>query len=199
MRLFVEASLDDVALDAVWEASRALRDRPGFPASSVRWVKREALHLTLRFLGEVDTDHGHDHHERDHVDNVEHALAALSGVGSISLQIESLTAFGGRRPRVIALVPRRGAPLDRLVETRARLDDALELVGFAREQRPVRPHLTLGRVRRQAGAAERSAIRLAIDDAPPLQIAATVRSVALVQSTLTADGPHYRRLARVEL
>ena len=194
MRLFVEASLDDAALDAAWEASRALRDRPGFPASSVRWVKREALHLTLRFLGEVDTDHEHDH-----VDNVEHALAALSGVGSIPLQIEALIAFGGRRPRVIALVPRRGAPLDRLVETRAQLDDALELVGFAREQRPIRPHLTLGRVRRQAGAAERSAIRLAIDDALPLQIAATVRSVALVHSTLTADGPHYRRLARVEL
>ena len=194
MRLFVEASLDDAALDAAWEASRALRDRPGFPASSVRWVKREALHLTLRFLGEVDSDHEHDH-----VDNVEHALAALSGVGSIPLQIEALIAFGGRRPRVIALVPRRGAPLDRLVETRAQLDVALELVGFAREERPIRPHLTLGRVRRQAGAAERSAIRLAIDDALPLQIAATVRSVALVQSTLTADGPHYRRLARVEL
>ena len=194
MRLFVEASLDDATLDVAWEISRALRDRPGFPASSVRWVKRDALHLTLRFLGEVDTDR-----EPDHVENVERALAALAGVGSIPLQIAALTAFGGRRPRVIALDLRHGPALDRLVEARAQLDDALELVGVAAEQRPFRPHLTLGRVRRQAGAAEQSAIRLAIDAGPPLQIAATVRSVALVQSTLTADGPQYRRLARVEL
>ena len=193
MRLFIEASLDPETLDAAWDASLALRQRPGFPAASVRWVKREALHLTLCFLGEVDTGH---------VDDVDNALQALSGAGAMTLCFTALTSFGGRRPRVIALGLQRGAAADRLAELRIRLDAALaslESAGIAGDQRPFHPHLTLARVRRQATSAELAAISLAIGAAPPLQIAAHVGSAALVESTLTADGPRYRRLTRAEL
>ena len=51
MRLFVESVLEPLALDEVWSVGQQMRGEPGFPHGAVRWVKREAMHLTLRFLG----------------------------------------------------------------------------------------------------------------------------------------------------
>ncbi len=190
MRLFVEATLEASALDAVWQVGRAMSDDASFPSHAVRWVKRDATHLTLRFLGEVAEGRSQD---------VIEAMSALDGCGRFSLRLDLVGAFGGRRPRVIWVGLAEDQGLEQLRGTRRRLDEALDSVGFAAEAGPFRPHLTLGRVRRQASRTELASIRTAVDTAPTLNIVSAVARVALVESTLFKDGPRYQRLAVTEL
>ena len=190
MRLFIEAELEASTLDAVWSVGERMQSAPGFPADAVRWVKREAMHLTLRFLGELD---------EDRLPEVRGALAELEGCGRFDLRIVAVGAFGGRRPRVVWVGFARDHGEAELCGLRRRLDDALAGLGFETERGAYRPHLTLGRVRRQAAGDDQAAIRAAVEAAPPLDIAASVSRVTLVESTLLTDGPRYRRLATAEL
>lgn len=190
MRLFIEASLDDAALDAAWAAGRALTQAGSVPERSVRWVKRSAFHLTLRFLGEI---------EEDRVPEIVEALGELEGSGRFELSLNRIGCFGGRRPRVIWVGVAPGQGLDRLSALRGELDLALGAAGIGNEQEAFRPHLTLGRVRRQASRTDRAQIRESVDRAEALDIDAVVERVALVHSTLLTDGPRYRRLALADL
>jgi len=190
MRMFVEASLERSALDEVWSVGRRLAADPAFPERSVRWVKREALHLTLRFLGEV---------EPELLSAVTGALAELAGSGRFELTLSALGTFGGRRPRVVQVGFAENNGFERLQRLRCQLDGALSVVGFESERGPYRPHLTLGRVRRQATREDLAAIREAVDAASALQITSSVDRLALVESTLLTSGPRYRRVAMAEL
>ena len=188
MRLFVEAGLDAAALDAVWQASQRLKTSLGEDSDVVRWVKRDALHLTLRFLGEV---------EPERVDDLATALSELDGFAPIPLRLNGLGTFGGSRTSVIWAALARDDGYERLVKLRIALDAALAPAGFEPESGAYRPHLTLGRARRRATRHQRAAIRDAAADAA-LERFASVERVALVESTLTPQGPRYRRLAVVE-
>ena len=190
MRLFVEAVLDASALDKVWSAGDQIRRRPAFPEAALRWVKREAMHLTLRFLGELG---------EERLPDLAAALVELQNCGRFELRMVELGSFGGRRPRVVWVGFARDDGFDRLQTLRQCLDEALVGAGFETQRSAFRPHLTLGRVRRQATKRELAAIRSAIDAAPSLDITTAVEGVALVESTLLKDGPRYRRLAIVEL
>ena len=190
MRLFIEAALESSALDEIWSVGERMRSTPGFPAGSVRWVKREAMHLTLRFLGEVD---------EDQLPEISGALRELAGHGRFRLRINEVGSFGGRRPRVIWVGFAHDDGYGELGGLRGRLDDALAEIGFEQERVAYRPHLTLGRVRRQATREDQAAIRAAVEAAAPLEITTSVVGVALVESTLLKHGPRYRRLAITEL
>ncbi len=190
MRLFIEAGVDESALDVAWQVGQTMKRDPLFPGPTMRWVKRDAMHLTLRFLGEV---------EPGRLDGVIEAMRALAGSGHFRVRFDRVGAFGGRRPRVIWVGLAEDEGLEQLRGIRGRLDEALESIGFAAETGPFRPHLTLGRVRRQASRTELASIRTAVDTAPTLNIVSAVARVALVESTLLADGPRYRRLAVTEL
>lgn len=190
LRLFVEAVLQQSTLDDAWSVGRRMAADPAFPDRSVRWVKRDALHLTLRFLGDVEPDRLRD---------VEGALAELAGSGQIELSLSAVGTFGGRRPRVVHVRFAEDAGFDRLQRLRRQLDGALSAAGIEAEPGVYRPHLTLGRVRRQATREELAAIRDAVDAAPALHITSSVDRVAVVESTLLRDGPRYRRVAFAEL
>lgn len=190
MRLFVEAVLEERALTAVWSAGERMRQSDECPERAIRWVKREAMHLTLRFLGEL---------ESEQASVVGDALRDLEGGGPLTLQLDSLGTFGGRRPRVLWVGIANDAGLRRLAELRVGLDQALTSRGIAPEHAAFRPHLTLGRVRRQATPDERALIRRSVESAAVIDISARVERVALVESTLFTDGPRYRRLTSVEL
>lgn len=189
MRLFIEAQLDADSLRVASLAAERLRLQPFCPNRALRWVKPSAMHLTLRFLGEVPPDDA---------EQISSAIQALQCRGTVALQLGQVGAFGGNRPRVLWIgVDEVGT--QRLQHLRAQLDDALLTVGLNPEPSSYRPHLTLARVRRQASNADLKGVRELIRQASPLQRSATVDRVALVKSTLSPTGPHYQRLSRVEL
>lgn len=164
--------------------------------AEVKWVEPGNLHLTLKFLGEVDPGATAD------------IIKALEGVCAgqppLALSATGCGAFpGARSPRVVWLgLNGEVAALARLAQA---VQAALEPLGFPAEKRPFLPHLTLGRVRSprrgRGGQAPsiaplgRALAALATATGPSF----LARQVTLMKSTLTRSGPIYEPLHRVTL
>lgn len=179
-RLFIAVPLPEPVREVVEGAHDELR-RHDWP---VKWVDPALAHITLKFLG--DTKPGS-------VAAIERALERVAtGSVAASAASGSLGAFPGlHRPRVIWL----GLDGDTtpMIEMARDVDDALEPLGFDREQRPFRPHITLGRVRRNTpppADVEQMAGQL---DTPGCTV--SFDRLRLVRSVLGNDGPAYTTLA----
>lgn len=148
--------------------------------ADIRWVQPGGLHLTLKFLGEID---------EARASRVKTILADVAGHHALfPLRLEGTGAFPGERnPRVLWV----GFAADpELLALQGELDTALEGEGFARENRAFKPHLTLGRVKGP------SRIRDAMFELGKHRLEAfggqTVRKVALFESRLRPEGAEYR-------
>jgi len=104
----------------------------------VKWVRSDSIHLTLKFLGSVD---------EAMVGAINDAAAGCArGVGEIELSVGGVGAFPDmRRPRVVWVG--LAGQIQRLESVAAALEEACFSLGFPKEGRAFRPHLTLGRVR----------------------------------------------------
>ncbi len=182
-RLFIAAELPpDVKAALVAAQERLRRDNP-----PVKWVAPEAMHLTLRFLGETDTELA---------PRLGAGLrAALEGWRAISLHLTSAGAFpNDRRPSVLWVGV--GGALAALGALHAAVESAVAALGFPRESRPFRAHLTLGRVRREVSAAQQQLLGAALRALPAFAPTAwTVDRVVLVRSQLDRGGPIYTKIA----
>jgi 2'-5' RNA ligase len=155
----------------------------------VRWVAAENVHLTLKFLGEVD---------EGLVPTVEEALAAAAGAARpFALALQGGGCFPNERsPRVIWVGVGEGS--DEASRLAGEVERALKLLGFAPEKRRFRPHLTIGRPKdpREGAATTAEKIEQLRGFVAP---AAEVRALALIKSTLTPEGAVYDVLRRFEL
>lgn len=184
MRLFVAVNLPAEERRRAWDAAEPLRSA----RLPVRWVGEDALHLTLRFLGEVG---------EDRVAPIAEALrGAVGGARSFAVTLGGVGAFPSvARPRVVWLGVERHPALELLAND---VELALQAFAFEPELRPFSPHLTLGRVERGARPAVfRDFARLA--EAISYEGMTTVESVDLMRSTLGPHGAAYRALARAPL
>ncbi|MBI5650121.1 MAG: RNA 2',3'-cyclic phosphodiesterase [Chloroflexi bacterium] len=189
IRAFIAIELDDAGRRAVADAQTQLqRERAG---KFVRWVAPDHIHLTLKFLGDVAAERMND---------LQNALVgACAGFAPFDLEIARAGAFPNtRRPNVIWV------GLQGEIEIAARLaqkiDDACNARGFAREDRPFAPHLTLGRVKRDASPQDRRAIGVMIERAPiDARGELRVARVSVMQSVLAPGGSVYSCLASIEL
>jgi len=134
IRSFIAVELPDEVRGALSQIQERLRESVG----GVRWVQPASIHLTLKFLGDI---------RPEQVQPIAAAAArAIQGEPPFTLGVSGLGAFPNpRKPRVI-WVGIEG-DVERLGRLETRLEGALEPLGFPREQRAFRPHLTLGRVK----------------------------------------------------
>jgi 2'-5' RNA ligase len=165
-----------------------LRRAASRAADAVRWVPPENVHLTLQFLGAVP---------EERVADVEAAVRAAASVARpLSLEVRGAGGFpNARRPRVVwAGLGGDVAPLAALARDLGR---RLAPLGFAPEERPFSPHLTLGRARDGRGAPGLAGAlaRAAEADGTPWRVA----EVVLVESHLSPGGPRYEVVARAPL
>lgn len=180
LRLFVAIELSEQERQRLHHAAAPLRAAE----LPVRWVRPDAYHLTLRFLGEVASDR---------VSELEGALRrAVAGSACFSLGLGGLGGAPGlRRPRVIWVEILESEALQRV---HRRLEEALADLGFEPEPRAFRPHLTLGRVRRNGPAgALAGLVELAevLDFGGEIEVA----GLSLVRSHLGSGGARYEALA----
>ncbi len=150
--------------------------------SGARWQRDDQLHLTLRFIGEVDRHAAHD------------IAAALGQVRAASFEL-SLGSFG--------VFDRRGVPdalwcgvtpQDALHGLYSKIAQALVRVGIAPETRAFHPHITLARLGRRSGPVEGF-----VTGSPLAGAAFRVDGFVLYESLLGQDGAFYRAVERYPL
>jgi RNA 2',3'-cyclic 3'-phosphodiesterase len=160
-------------------------------AQTARWVDPGSMHLTLKFLGNVE------------VKRLPAVRDAISTAVKSSGRFQLLTGSTGffpdhRKPRVFWLGLE--GDIRALVILQKAVDEAMSGLGFARENRPFTAHLTLARLKDEAGVNDRAEFVRAVQARvfePACAI--EVSSVALMRSQLTARGAIYTRLAEFEL
>jgi 2'-5' RNA ligase len=164
------------------------------PPGLIRWVRPEGIHLTLKFLGDV---------ERERLPEIEGALRhACSPHLPFALDIAGLGCFPNpRRPRVVWVgVQDEGHTLAAMQRD---VERALVPLGFPTERRGFHPHLTLGRVRnrRPSGrqAAELEVLGDYVSHAKVRIGQMAVDEVHLMRSELLPSGAVYTALAVVPL
>lgn len=180
IRAFIAVNLSREILERIDQLSQDLRDSmKGVP---IRWVPVENIHLTLKFLGNVSTANLEilkdilgkvvsSHHECD---------ISVGGIGAFPKP---------HNPRVIWIgmeVPQELVALQHNIEIEtARL-------GYSREHRPFSPHLTFGRVSRNASAQDVHAIAEVLENFKVGFLGATrLKNVYLYRSDLKPDGAVY--------
>lgn len=184
MRLFIALIPPVTVQRAVWDAFAPLRARQ----LPVAWVAAENVHLTLKFLGEVD-----DGREAE----IRGALtSAVAGTRTMTLVVRGAGVFPhARAPRVVWA----GIEPDPAIEILAdRIERGYASLGFPTEGRPFRPHLTLGRARREARPRAWAGISELLDGIA-LETTTLLDGVDLVRSELRRGGPVYDRIHRERL
>lgn len=158
--------------------------------ADVKWVEQQNLHLTVKFLGEV---------ERSGIDDILQTVqGAVAGTGTFTLELAGTGFFPGpRNPRVIWVGVR--GQVDKFRHLHQCVDASLAVLGFAPDSRRFSPHLTLGRMRSPRGSD--ALVNRARQVAEELGSLGTVEvsTIELIASRLTRGGPVYSLLAGVDL
>lgn len=149
------------------------------PIKGIRWQDEGKLHLTLKFLGETDS---------------ERALKVQDALTSVNLSEFSITLDGlgyfpkGNQPRVLWAGIEKSEPLQVLYQI---VENRCADFGFDPEQRSFKPHVTIGRVK----GASKSNVESFIDQHKQFNIPdIPVEEFVLFESKLHPDGAkHYRR------
>jgi len=170
-------------LDAIKESLAALIARLRVPGVRATWVKPENMHLTLRFLGELDPER---------IETLAASLeTAYQGRVPFPLHIRGTGAFpNSRKPSVIwaGLEPLEGA----LAEVQAIAERAARDIGLPPDDKTFRAHLTLSRIRDARTAQPLMARVMQEQDFDGGEF--EVHGVSLFSSQLTRQGPIYQRL-----
>lgn len=185
MRLFLAANFDAVLRAQLYAAAAPLRDA----GPTVSWVARELLHVTVKFLGKQDASL---------VPRLTNALQEnLATRSAFDMRLRGYGAFPNfRDPRVVWMGGEDARPL---VAIAASIDDVCAAIGLARETRPFRAHVTLGRVRRpldREAAHRMEKLSTALDQQSLMW---HVGAVDLMRSDLRQAGPTYSILESIAL
>jgi len=159
--------------------------------SPIKWVDPYNIHLTLKFLGNVNLDM---------TTQITGAIGeAARGVSPFHLEIKGLGVFPNPR-RVQVIWVGMSGEVDKLLQLQKGIESALARLGFAPEARAFTPHLTLARVRERASPDERQKLgELIASTKFETEYTFPVEAVSLMRSQLTREGAIYSQISSVEL
>jgi RNA 2',3'-cyclic 3'-phosphodiesterase len=156
--------------------------------ADVRWVPVGNIHLTLKFFGNI---------KESEVEAIMGAACLVTPqIPPFDLQVTQIGAFPNiKSPRVIWLG--MDGQIDNLSSLYRGLEQALATIGYLAEDRPLHPHLTLGRVRSSRGRDRLTQLLrgLALPAFPVFQVSELI----LFRSTLTPQGSIYTPLKKISL
>ncbi len=189
IRTFIAIELDDATRRALGSVqSKLKRERA---AQHVRWVAPDSIHITLKFLGDVDAEQ---------MPALQRAVSdACTGTPPLTLTLAGVGAFPNtRRPNVVWVGA--SGQVDVITQLAKKIEEACTALGFAREERPFSPHLTLGRVKRDASPGDRQAVGEMVEKAQVSTVGEVhVTRVSVMKSELRPTGSVYTRLHEIEL
>ena len=189
IRTFIAIELDNTVKAELEKVQRRLRAEP--ISGVVRWVAPGSVHLTLKFLGDMEPE------------RTPHVLAALktacTGIAPFEVTVRGAGCFPNyQRPNVIwaGLV----GQVQAATQLAQRIENECARLGFEPEDRPFSPHLTLGRVSREADPSERHQIGEMVRRLD-IGINGVIHAdmVCLIRSDLKPAGSVYTTLGFVKL
>jgi len=188
VRLFVAVEIGERLSQRVAEVSRELQRRSAeaAPRAKVTWVPPGRMHLTVRFIGEVDAEKA--------------AMVGRAFEGPLAVAPFTLALCG------VGTFPRSGTPRviwvgvteghNGLLASETEVTSRLTPLGIPEENRAYSPHLTLARVREAAGL---KAAHLLDGLTDRWFGTARIGAITLFQSKLSPKGPTYTPLLHIPL
>jgi 2'-5' RNA ligase len=185
MRAFFCIELEDEIKEQLDGITQSLKRRN---EARVSWVKRENLHVTIKFLGEIAPER---------VEELRLAAEVASeGIGPFELELDLLGAFPHpERPRVIWAGS--SSPPEELLRLHEQLERELAPLGFPPEGKPYTPHITLGRVK-ERNRAKIGRLGERMGKVEPFHFVAKASGLTLMESRLSPSGATYTPIFRQE-
>jgi 2'-5' RNA ligase len=168
-RTFLAIPIKAATLNLIESVQQQLRTN----LPQIRWTRRDNLHLTLRFFGDISEE------------NLEKAAKIMVSVGSLfapfSLALTEIGAFPSTDRAHVVWIGVQSSVLGELYNA---LQKQFNAAGFPIEHRPFRPHITIGRSRQRTGR---------ILSLPPHKVAASMRvdELILFESRLQLAGAEH--------
>lgn len=184
MRTFIAVDLDEHVKTHIAQLIAELEtgDR------NIKWIKRQGMHITLKFLGDISDTQRSD---------VEKALRTIEGLYQpFPLRFRGTGAFpaGSRNPRVFWVGIDES---DSLKALQADIERKMNALGFPQENRSFHPHLTLGRVKKNVHLGPVLTKLQQFRDA--LFGEMIVQKITFFKSTLKPSGAEYTVLTEISL
>ncbi|MCJ7545314.1 MAG: RNA 2',3'-cyclic phosphodiesterase [Deltaproteobacteria bacterium] len=183
-RSFIAVELSKEIAAGVRRIQGGLRER----LAGVSWVRPEGIHLTLKFLGDVDPERieGIASTSEEYVKAIAPFTIGIRGCGGFP---------NPRNPRVIWIGV--DDPSGQLKELQAKVEQGMEEMGITREARGYTPHLTIGRLRSGKGKGD---VAQAFEAMKGCDLGTMeVREICLFRSQLKPTGAEYTKLKVIPL
>lgn len=164
-----------------------IMDRLRSSGAAIRWEHESKLHITMKFLGEVDPGR---------IESLSASLIpSIPKIDKFSVLFDTLGVFPNRRnPRIVWIGCKTHDPsLDALFQS---IESEAAACGWMKEERPFHPHVTLGRIRDSSGTENLISIMENCNLEPR---SALITEVLLMKSTLKPDGSEYSVMQRYRL
>ena len=155
--------------------------------ADIKWVKSQNIHLTLKFLGDID---------EGKVEQIKKILDQISSQNkTFEISPFKLGAFPNiDNPRVVwAGIDKGCSNAEQIAQS---VEDELSKIGFEKESRPFSAHFTLGRVK---SGKNKAALKESFSSVEARPESCAINSITLFQSTLTPQGPIYSSLHKAKL
>jgi len=181
LRCFIAVRIPDEIKQSIGRVIDAL----SITGADVKWVNPANIHVTLKFLGNTD---------EQLVGPISAVLEKkISSYAPFYIKIAGVGSFPDRkRPRVIWIGIRDSGELKSLQQD---IDIEMIRFGYAAEDRPFSPHLTIGRVRSGKKSMEMLKALESFNERDFGQI--EIKGVALMKSELKSTGAEYLSLAEI--
>lgn len=188
IRSFIAVELPAGVKSALAQLEGKLKAAGG---GTARWVDPNNIHLTLKFLGDIDAGI---------TGKITAALeAAVRSATPFEIEVKGLGVFPSLRRVQIIWVGLAGE-MEKLGQLQKSIEASLVPLGIAAEGRPFTPHLTLARVRDYARPEERQRLGQLIENTGfENTYKINVNAVHLIKSQLTREGPIYTKISTAAL
>ena len=154
--------------------------------ANVKWVKPTSIHLTLKFLGQV---------EEEKIARISERLKDIArGASPFDILLEGMGAFP-KWDYVKVIWVGLGEGSDKVKDLAKKTEEIMSEEGFEKETREFSPHLTLGRVR---SAKKKKQLKEMSDSVKVDPASSHISRIVLFKSELSPQGARYTELASVE-
>ena len=179
MRVFIAVDINDEMRRELTRIQNVLSGK----LVNAKWVKPQNLHITIKFLGEI---------EPEAVGDITLSLEKpIKETPSFYIELGELGVFPNmKRPAVFWAGLKKGREeMSRLNEL---IQNSLYQIGYEKDSKPFSPHITLARFRKPVPSNQ---IVKAIESVSPIKKAGhTINGVSIYESTLKPKGPEYKHV-----